>query len=74
MPTRVDYRCPKCGHIEEIIKQLKDQPQVVCPTCCEPMSAYFGHWNDMAINYGFRPDRYPTDTDRRIAQYQFTHL
>lgn len=74
MTTRVDYRCGRCGWITEIAKRLAEQPQVECPTCKEPMSAYFGRVHDMAINYGFRPHRYGTKTDREIAQYQFTHL
>ncbi len=73
MPTRSDIWCRACGHIQEITKRLdEDIPKISCPSCGEVMSAYFA--SAVPINYGFRPDRYKTNTDRDIAQFQFTHL
>ena len=28
-----DYKCEKCGHIEEVAHPMNDLPSVVCPEC-----------------------------------------
>lgn len=74
MTTRIDMQCPHCNHIEEIVKKLAETPVVHCPSCGEIMRVYFGNISAIPINYGFREDRYRTNTDRDIAKFQFTHL
>lgn len=76
MATRCDYQCSQCGQIKEIIRSMHDETPISCPSCQQVMFAYFGRMKaeEMVINYGFRPHRYPNKTDRDIAQFQFTNL
>lgn len=32
MPT-YDYRCPDCGHVEEVVHSIKSDPDIKCSSC-----------------------------------------
>lgn len=31
-----EYQCAKCGHVEEVIQKISDEPLTICPSCKEP--------------------------------------
>lgn len=74
MPTRRDYRCPSCHYVVEKQVGLTEETHVHCPQDGALMQRYFGTTRDLPINFGYRENRYSTDTDARIAQYQFENL
>jgi hypothetical protein len=80
MATRYDYKCGSCDTVYEVNvpSMINANPgeTVPCPTCLRPMSRYYGAMTaqDMTINYGYREHRYDNETDRGIAQFQFTNL
>lgn len=73
--TRRVYRCPSCHTLTELAVPLSlTIPSLSCPVCFqEGMTRYFGE-DRPTINYGYRESHYATETDARIAQYQFTNL
>jgi putative FmdB family regulatory protein len=74
--TVMDYQCPECSHIWEVTRGMKDESPILCPSCSHIGLAYFGKMNasDVQLSFGFRPEKYDNDVDRRIAQFQHTHL
>lgn len=74
--TRRDLRCEHCGHLFEWRGSIHQQELPPCPLCHGPVSSYFGRMagTSIPINFGFRPQRYASSTDRDIAQFQFTNL
>ena len=72
--SKCDYRCPDCKEIWEVSRSMKDESPILCPSCGSVSFAWFGRMNDIAFNFGFRPDRYSNKVDSDIAKYQFRHL
>lgn len=74
--ARFDMRCPRCALVTETGAPIGKTPVVRCPNCEVLMEVYFGKRSAQPnpINFGFRPQNYATEEDRRIGQYQFTHL
>jgi len=73
--TRRCFRCASCLLISEIHFSLSEpNPVILCPDGHGPMTRYFGDQTGLHINVGFQPNHYSNDVDRRIAEYQFSHL
>lgn len=70
------YRCPECQIITELTQSLHAPSQATCGFCGGAMVRYFGQLRecDVHCNFGFRPDRYATEEDARIAAFQFANL
>ncbi len=36
-----DYRCKRCGYVQEVLVLPGEQPEVLCPQCESPMERIF---------------------------------
>jgi hypothetical protein len=77
--TRRAYRCQDCQEILFVLSQFGTTPKETYPCVfCRHgrMQRYFGNMSgrDVAINYGFRENRYSNERDSNIAKFQFQNL
>lgn len=70
MPSRFDYKCPKCEMIYADIKaDVGNPPDMICWRDMTPLRRYFGNYKSLMINYGYREGMHGD-----IEKFQFTHL